>query len=286
MWNPNAITFANSSTVGSNPYSMFVDIDDTVYVAARSLNYVQVWLAGSTSPIRNIASGLINPIAVFVTINGDIYIDNGLNHSQVDKWKLSATSGAAAASIIDVCYGLHIDLYGALYCSINAVHQVIKHVLLNGTSNSSIIVAGNGTNGTLPFMLSMPRGIFVDRLLNLFVADCGNDRIQFFRAGKVNGTTAAGVSASGTITLKCPTAVTLDGNDYLFILDRDNHRLVGQGSSGFRCVVGCTGTSGSTSNKLLSPRSFSFDSYGNIFVVDTSNNRIQKFLFMSESCGE
>jgi hypothetical protein len=43
---------------------------------------------------------------------------------------------------------------------------------------------------------------------------------------------------------------------------------------------------GSAANQLSMPRHLSFDSYGNIFVVDGYNNRIQKFLLATNSCGK
>ncbi len=32
-WNPNAITFADNSTVGSQPYDIFINTKNTIYVA-------------------------------------------------------------------------------------------------------------------------------------------------------------------------------------------------------------------------------------------------------------
>jgi tripartite motif-containing protein 71 len=122
-------------------------------------------------------------------------------------------------------------------------------------------------------------------LLDLYVADCNNNRIQVFQSGQLNGVTVAGNGASGAITLNCPTGVVLDTNGYLFIVDSNNHRIVGSGSYGFRCVVGCSG-GGSASNQLFYPQSMAFDSYGNMFVSDRSNGRIQKFVFQNNTCGE
>ncbi|CAF4377167.1 unnamed protein product, partial [Adineta steineri] len=71
---------------------------------------------------------------------------------------------------------------------------------------------------------------------------------------------------------------------YLFIADTNNNRIIGQGPYGFRCLFGCTTISGSTSNQLYSPRTLRFDSYGNLFVADGYNNRVQKFILASNSC--
>jgi hypothetical protein len=57
-----------------------------------------------------------------------------------------------------------------------------------------------------------------------------------------------------------------------------NNRIVRSGPNGSRCLVGCSHASGSTSDKLDLPYSSSSDSYGNMFVTDYDNNRIQKFI--------
>ncbi|CAF4403518.1 unnamed protein product, partial [Adineta steineri] len=77
----------------------------------------------------------------------------------------------------------------------------------------------------------------------------------------------------------------LDGDGYVFIVDNHNHRLIGSGRNGFRCIAACFGY-GSSSSQLYYPQSMSFDSYGNIFVTDQYNNRIQKFLLSSNVCNE
>jgi hypothetical protein len=120
----------------------------------------------------------------------------------------------------------------------------------------------------------------------LYVADCGNNRIQLFRPGELNGTTVAVQGATENITLHCPSDVTLDIDGYLFIADQNNNRIVGSGPGGFRCIIGCSGSVGTAPNELYNPSYFAFDSYGNIFVTDMYNNRIQKFLLDQNSCGK
>ena len=135
-------------------------------------------------------------------------------------------------------------------------------------------------------MLYYQRGIFVTHNSELYVADTNNYRVQLFRAGQLNGTTMAGREALGTVQLLNPSAVMLDGDGYLFILDAYNYRVVGSGPYGFRCVIGCTNGRGSSSNQLSASRSMAFDSYGNIFIVDTDNNRVQKFFLSSGTCSK
>ena len=148
------------------------------------------------------------------------------------------------------------------------------------------MVAGTGCPELATNKLNSPAGIFVDFNLTLYVADSGNDRIQRFSSGQADATTIAGDGAPSTIILSSPMDVTLDGDGYLFIADTNNHRIIGSGPYGFRCVAGCTNSSGSDSNQLMNPRSLSFDSFGNIWVADFNNSRIQKFILNNNSCGE
>jgi hypothetical protein len=277
-WNENAITFADQSIVGQGPQGILVNTNNTVYVAAPSVNRVYVWLEGSVSPIIPNFSALFDPRSLFVTITGEIFIGNGVN-SRVEKSTLNATQSIIVMNDSAHCFGIFIDINYNLYCVMQSQHKVIKKSL-NNTTDPTITVAGNGSSGSLPNMLRAPWGIFVDTNFDLYVADTDNHRIQLFKPGELNGTTLVGATVPGTIEIVGPTGILLDADNYLFILERYNHRIVGQGPHGFRCLVGCSGSSGSGSNQLKKPYAFSFDSYGNLFVSDDQNNRIQKFLLL------
>jgi DNA-binding beta-propeller fold protein YncE len=143
------------------------------------------------------------------------------------------------------------------------------------------IAAGNGSSGSESHMLSSPRGIYVNLYFNLYVADCGNNRIQLFPTGQLIGTTL-----TQNVPLNCPTGIVSDADDYLFIVDSNHHRIIEVRPNGFRCLLGCSGVAGSLPNQLNFPQSMAFDSYGNIFVSDRSNNRIQVFNLATNSCGK
>ena len=182
------------------------------------------------------------------------------------------------------CYGLFIDINDILYCSLFDKHRVIKGRLYDNTSTTTI--AGTGVDSSAPNTLYGPYGIFVDTNLNLYVADSKNDRIQLFLPGTSMGTTVAGAtSATTTISISFPTAIVLDADSNLFVVDSGNNRIIGSGLTGFRCILGCSG-SGSSPNQLKDPIALSFDSFGNIYVTDKTNSRVQKFLISTNSCGK
>ena len=257
-----------------------------IYLSEPTLNRIRVWSQGSTTPIKTISGSLSLPASVFVTLAGDLYVDNGHN-GRVDMWSVNANSSVVAMYFSGGwCAGLFIDNRNTLYCSIRDQHQVIKHSLEGGDANVSTIAAGTGLNGSASDMLTSPHGVFVGINFDLYVADCGNDRIQRFRGGQRNATTVAGNGTTNTIDLRCPTGVVLDGDGYLFIVDSGNNRIIGSGPNGFRCVIGCSSTCSSAADHLCGPSSAVFDSFGNMYVADGRNSRIQMFTQDTKSCGK
>ena len=265
-WNSNATTFANETLI-------FINSNNSIYIPNQKTNEILIWNNDKLS--KKISSSLSNPSSIFVTINGDIYVGNEVNHGRIDKWiRENETWTSVMMNVTSTCYAIFIDIYESLYCSMFDKHRVDKK-WSNGTTT---IVAGSELN-----TLNHPWGIFVDINLDLYVADSGNNRIQLFRWNQRNGITVAGQGSSKvTIELNEPRGVVLDGNRHLFIVDSGNHRIIGSDKNGFRCIFGCSGES-STNDKLSGPISMLFDSYGNIYVTDRDNNRIQKISLSKKS---
>lgn len=83
----------------------------------------------------------------------------------------------------------------------------------------------------------------------------------------------------------CPTDVVSDADNNLFVVDSKNNRIVKfEPSESPQCMVGCSKTQGSDSDRLNNPTSMRFDSYGNMYVSDTGNHRIQKFNLIAGNC--
>ena len=285
-WNPSGITFANQSIVGQYPRAIFVDTNNTVYAANRQAKRILIWDENSTNPTKIISGNFSNPTSLFVTSNGDIFIDNGEENNRVEKWTSNTNTFVTVMNVESYCWGLFIDIKDNLYCSMFEYHQVVKRWLNDSAMASPTVIAGTSTPGSTSNELDGPIGLFIDMNLNLYVADCLNDRVQLFQSGQSYGITVAGDgSPNPTISLFRPTGIMLDSDRYLFIVDYKNSRIVGSGANGFRCLVGCHGK-GPKSNQLNEPFAFSFDHSGNIFVADEWNHRIQKFLLLKNFYGK
>ena len=276
-WSANAIAFANSIAVGSLPSGIFIDTNNTVYVIDRTTNRIQIWFENSTIPAKTISSNLSNPNSIFVGINNDIYVSHGVNLSgRVEKRSYDTNDITIVMNISDICDGLFVDVNNVLYCSIYNDHKVVTKSM-DTPLDVVTVVAGTGCGGSTSNQLLHPRGIFVDTNLDLYVADSGNNRIQRFRLNRLDAETIEIKGRMETIQLNEPSAVVLDADRRLFIVDFKNNRIIGSGpDNSFRCIIGCYGN-GSASNQLSGPINMAFDRHGNIFVVDQNNHRIQKF---------
>lgn len=222
------------------------------------------------------------PKSVFVSAIGDIYVDTGFN--RVDKYQANSNDSVTVMNINESCYGLFINNNNTLYCSIRLLHQVVKLSLNSNTTNPTV-VAGDGNNGSDVNQLSYPRGIFVDLNLDLYVADCRNDRVQLFPSGQLNGITVAGNGSNRTVFIDCPASILLDADRNLFIVDNNNNRIMQFTFNDTRCVAGCSSTD-PTAYRLHQPTTLSFDSYGNMYVTNRDNNTIVKFNLATNSCGK
>lgn len=284
LWNPLGITVINGSAQGFYPNSIFIDQNNTVYVSSINQTHLRIWPEGNFSQPFNRTNHLNHSESLFVSSTGEIYVDNGAAHHRIEKWSWSDSNATIVMHINSSCISLFLGPNQTLYCSVSNQHSVLRQSLEK--MNSSVIrVAGTGASGNTSNMLHEPRGIYVRDNGDFYVADCGNDRVQYFQEGQQNATTVLGAgSTQEHIILDCPSSIILDGNGYLYLIDMKQHRVIGSNSYGFRCILGCLGQ-GNDPSHLNHPSSFSFDRDGNIFVVDRENKRLQKFLLARNACG-
>ncbi|CAF1181756.1 unnamed protein product [Adineta ricciae] len=275
-WNPNGTTILNKTIIGMNQFDLFIDHNNTIYI---STDQILIFTQGNMSLIGNISMNLKNSSSLFVIKEEKIYVDTfySSNMSVVSEIEMNSSmrmNFISRMNFCEQCFDIFVSEDQTLFCSLSQQHQIISKSLLNQWDYLST-VAGTGNAGSTSTTFRNPHGIFLDETNStLFVADCGNNRIQKFLLGSFQGET---ILSNQTFDLNCPSGITLDNQGFVFLVDSNNHRIIGQNSNGFHCLIGCNQSVGSNPNQLNSPSNLQFDSFGNLFVVDQQNHRIQKF---------
>ena len=149
------------------------------------------------------------------------------------------------------------------------------HLGVNMAWNSTgTTVAGTGTLGSAANQFNEPWNLFVDNNYNMYIADSGNHRIQYWPAGASSGTTIAGITGSvgsSATQLNLPSDVFVTSSGNLYVADRMNNRIqyFASGSS--------TGVTTSTFwGGVGGFRGVQVDSSGFIYASDTSNHALWK----------
>jgi len=139
--------------------------------------------------------------------------------------------------------------------------------------------------------LNSPQGVVADSAGNVLLADASNNRVRKVDTSGIvttlAGKTSAGYSGDGGVatnaSLNSPQSVAVGADRSLFIADTGNNRIRKVDGSGTITTVagrsgsGFSGDGGVATNaSLYSPAAMALDSAGNLFIADTSNNRIRK----------
>jgi sugar lactone lactonase YvrE len=153
-----------------------------------------------------------------------------------------------------------------------------------------IIVAGTGTAGPALNQLNVPWGVYVDESNGdtLYVADSNNNRVMKWLVNATNGIVVAGGNGAGALysQLYSPTDVFVDSFETMYISDYYNSRIVKwlKNATNGTLVAGISGSAGTMSSQLYGPAGIQFDTNGYLYVTDSINNRVQRFMIDACSC--
>ncbi len=290
-WQKNGLTVAGGNGEGNgvnqlyDPWGLYVDDDQTVYVADQSNHRIVECKLGATSG-QVVAGGngqgsgahqLYNPYDVIVDKERDSLIICDTGNTRVVRWpRRNGTSGETIISTIS-CHGLTMDENGSLYVNDQGKQEVRRY--RRGESGGTVVAGGNGS-GNRPDQLSYPSYVFVDRDHSVYVCEYWNHRVMKWVEGAKQGIVVAGGQGQGNglTQLSNPLGVVVDQLGTVYVADRGNDRIMRwvKGAAEGSVIVGGNGFGGQ-SNQLKWPDGLSFDRHGNLYVVDGGNHRVQKF---------
>ncbi|NDJ13771.1 MAG: hypothetical protein EBY17_21675, partial [Acidobacteriia bacterium] len=243
-----------------NPIGTAVDASGNLYVADSSNLRVLYYAAGSTTPTRVYGAGGLytkacSPLdcgaGYLYGVNGVAVDSSGNLYIGTPNWAASYPAGSTTPAEI-----LH---YGVTAANV-----------LTGPANAAV----------------------VDESGNVYVAD--SNRVVYFPAGTTTATRVYGQAGSFTTntanqggvsanSLSTPRGLALDASGNLYVADSANNRVLyfPAGSTTATQVWGqpdfvSTG-SGTSATALSVPAGLALDPSGNLYVADSSNNRVLYF---------
>jgi sugar lactone lactonase YvrE len=260
------------------------------------------------------AAELYAPSGVVVDASGNIYVADCENCcirkinsagiistiAGVRHIGYSGDGGPAIAAEFQYPYGLALDISGNLYIADNE-NNCIRKINTSGIIST---YAGTGTEGysgdggaASSAEISLPFGIAMDKLGNLYIADYGNSLIREVNTGGIISTIAgnggnrfSGDGGPATLAeISGPQGVAVDASGNLYIADYGNDRIRMVNTSGVISTIagngfgvsvigggGYSGDGGAATNaELYNPTDVIIDGLGNIYINDGGNERIR-----------
>ena len=205
----------------------------------------------------------------------------------------SGDNGPATSASLFGPQGLAVDAAGNLYIADSGNNRIRK--VSGGTITT---VAGTGVAGAsgdggaaVSATLRTPTGLAFDGAGNLYFSDTNNFKIRRISNAIINTVAGNGVEgysgdggAATNAMLDTPEGIAIDSAGNLFIADELNNRIRKVSAGTITTVAGNStyafsgdgGNAGSAS--IANPFGVAVDTAGEVFIVDTYNNRVREIL--------
>jgi sugar lactone lactonase YvrE len=175
--------------------------------------------------------------------------------------------------------GLFIDGNDNLYLVEERGARVLK---FNAAGQNLLVMGVAGLNIADQERFSTPRSIVTDANGNIWISD--NHRVV---ECDVNGMYVRQIGTEwewdDQTHFRSPRGLAFDSSGRLYVADEYNHRVqIYQFSGGvpvYSATIGVTGESGADNAHLYNPTQVAFDSSGRLYILDRSNNRVQRCVY-------
>jgi len=318
---------ANNRVLGwSSATALASGAPANVVIGFTSSDRTSLGGGGSGCPVTPSDRDLCQPRGLAVDTSGHLYVADTGNNRVLRFFTPFTTDGiadglrgqsiytgnACSLSGSGLCRpsAVAIDTVGNIYVSDSGNARVLRYPVGSAGANlvfGQIDGAKNAPNLVEQAGLNTPRGIAVDRSVTpnrLWVVDSANHRVLGFTnaaafasgqaaamvLGQVNYTNYTPAFASPS-TFNWPTDVTVDSAGNIFVVDSNNHRVIGFANPWDATVIpgksgdavgdkvfgqGGWGASpqGTDAQKFRRPMGAFVSSAGHLYVADTGNNRV------------
>jgi hypothetical protein len=258
----------------------------SVSVTENSNNTYMVVLEKSPSNTVTINLSVTDPsLGPSITLNTySLSFDN-------TNWSTPQTITVTATNDNDYTYGTTKNRTATIDSSVSSVDSSYNNASVSDVtvtiSDDDLSVFGTGYGAS-------PRGIAIDSSGNIYASyTSGNVIRKFDSAGVYQSSIGSAGTAEGQFSN--PMGLAIDGSGNLYVVDQGRDRIqkfdsngnflrmfgkgVSTGGSSFEiCTSSCqSGSNGSGDGDFTNAWAISIDSSGNLYVVDSSNRRVQKY---------
>ncbi len=192
------------------------------------------------------------------------------------RWRVGSGAWTNSGAVVEVAPGSYTvsfkPIEGWLSPGDMPVTVVTQQVTAVAGTYFVVGVLGAGA-GSEPGQFDRPRGLAIDALHRLYVADTFNDRVQRYDPLARTWMAWGSYSNNGPAgTFNKPRGITVDGAGRIFVADQNNSRIQ-VFSNGQWSAIGRLGTA---LGEFNSPADVAVDSIGNLYVADKVNDRVQR----------
>lgn len=247
----------SSAGLVDDPRCVYIDANDTMYICAHDIGYIQKWNFGDAS--RTTITTNYGDHIDYLAFDPDGYMyANAHNNDVVRQYPpdnpngtVYAGTGSGITGVLKYPVGVAVDDDFNLYIADREAKLILKRDP-NGTSLVTVI----NTAGVITDLaaLALPH----HSSNQIFVSDQGKNSVYLWTFNATTPSAAYTQVNDGTI-LKGPRGIKLDEYDNLYVADEDNSRIV------MFCANSTTGVV--IANLTSKPRDLAFDSQFNLYVA-------------------